>query len=306
MKKLLLIFVIPLVSCIFYGCSTNDDFSSFEKGKTNFPSYIEEYGIALAKEFRQTAYNLNEMGIFYSHADASPEFRERFFNDWYAASPTATRSGISEKDMDIYADPIAFAEGYRNLTDIQKKFIARIISESESSNSSEEFFSRLLSINKDIYAQVPEIEQERLFMVSSTLYYLVGEIESLKKSGQMFAGTFNSMPLLKTRSENGDGFWGECSEFFSNVAYTVGMYISRPGGQAIVKAVSRVVTIGGYVGYSIIACLLMTGDTPQYKQYCIDKYVACIQAGILYQWQCDACRIYCEGQHGVWDCPRPN
>ena len=57
---------------------------------------------------------------------------------------------------------IHFIEGYRNLTHIQIEFIRRILKECDETTSYEDFGNRLANINKDIFKQVPEIEQENI------------------------------------------------------------------------------------------------------------------------------------------------
>ena len=68
-----------------------------------------------------------------------------------------------------------FVERYRTLTEVQIKFIHRIIYECENSQSDYELLKKLSHLKDVIYTDVPEIEQERLLNVISVLFYSVKE-----------------------------------------------------------------------------------------------------------------------------------
>lgn len=164
MRKIL-IFCLPLIICL-QGCSSSDEFWPLkERHITNFPSSSEKYGKAVAEEIRGMVGNLNEMGVDYSRANNTPEFKAEFYKDIYTASPTLIRTKSSVNQIEMA--PEVFAERFANLTEIQKKFIGRIIKECEESTSFEDLANRIIDINDDIYSFVPEIQQERLFNITS-------------------------------------------------------------------------------------------------------------------------------------------
>ena len=243
--------ILTTVVCvvIFSGCSIEDDFVNLENTETtNFPAHIEKYGKAFAIELRQTINNLNEQGVNYSQAENTPEFKERFYKDWYKASPTLTRSNISMDQIEL--SPQQFAEGYRNLTPIQIEFIKRIIDEGQKASSYEELFRVLKNINKDICAHVPKIEQERLLYTTAVLYYGLSEIQKLENQGQMLLTPNSNMysPLIKTRSES-ESVGGWCRKFLATT-WAIAIGEPTPAGE-IVAAITTVV-VGGILLYEII------------------------------------------------------
>lgn len=82
--------------------------------------------------------------------------------------------------------PEIFTERFNNFTNIQIEFIERITKEINESTSFSDFATKLININKDIYSDVPKIEQERLFNVTAVFYYALGEIDKLEQQGQCF------------------------------------------------------------------------------------------------------------------------
>lgn len=295
--------ILSILGCIavFSHCSADNDFLSSNKTtEANFPKHIENYGKTLAKELRQTIYNLNEMGIDYSDAKDTPEFKERFFSDWSKASPTLTKSGIS--DNNFQQDPKLLAEKLSNLTKIQREFLDRIIKESQTSSSLDVFKGRLSNINKEIYKQVPEIEQERLFLVTATLFYSVSLFEDLKLQGQMLITPYSSMKFVKTRSESGGGAWGMCKQYFSAVVIALGTISTSEVVTACVYASAQALFI-------VTVCFTMTGDTNiAVREKCLDRYVDCSAKGPRGDgkeiWKCDGIYKYCLAQNGVWDISR--
>lgn len=306
MKKIF--FYLFSATVLLQSCSTNEDFLNPEtSNKINFPKHIEEFGKLMANEIGQTVKSLNERGVDYSNADNSSAFREQFYQDWNNASPTIMKTRATISQMQI--DPITIAEGRRNLTEIQITFIDRIINECAQTVSYDNLCNRLININKDIYSQVPPIEQERLFYITSALYYGIGEILHLEKQGQMLVTPQTKLQMLriKTRSEPGGDFGESCRKIYESVcSYVVGAVITT--GEIVVSVSSTV--IAGAVVFAIVLC----SDTPQYKKECEEKYADCIAAGGRWTYpnsggygytMCARCLEYCKLQHGDWDCPRP-
>lgn len=264
--------MVIVCATFFSNCSIKDDYiDSREIEKINYPAHIEEYGKTFAAELRQTINNLNEQGVNYSQAKNTPEFKERFYKDWYSASPALTRSNVSIDQIGI--SPEKFAEGYRNLTAIQIEFIQRIIQEGEKVSSYEKLFKVLKNINNDIYAQVPKIEQERLLYTTAVLYYGLSEIQNLEKQGQMLLTPNSNLhsPLVKTRSESGGDVGGWCRKFLAATwAFAIGE--PTPAGE-IVASIATVITVGGILLYEIIVC--KNGSGGDTDDYCQQKFASC-------------------------------
>lgn len=291
----ILTFIVCIV--VFSHCSIDEDYLMQEQAEeANFPAHIEKYGKTLAEELRQTVYNMNKMGVDYSDAINTPEFKERFYNDFYNAIPVKTRSNLSKEQIGL--SPEAFAEGYRNLTTIQIDFIKRIIDEGQKTSSYGELFNVLININKDIYAQVPKIEQERLLYTTAVLYYGLSEIQHLEQQGQMLVTPIKSMlPIVKTRGESGGAFEGICTRFLTTT-WAIAVGEPTPTGEIVASVIT--VIVGGILLYEVITCSDTSGSTGGSRyEYCQNKFENCyspIPNG------CGTCLQYCLTQ-GYWPTP---
>ena len=196
------------VGIMVQSCNDGDEASN---ENANFPEYAEKYGKVISKEFYNTVERLNKMGVDYSKANKSDAFKTQFYNDLEKIHPNIVNNMQQ-------LDPVVFEEKIRILTDVQIKFIQRIIQDCRKSTSYQDLSDRLMSINKDIYAYVPEIEQERLFNVTAVLYYGMKEIQNLEKQGQMLRTPHNDLQgiRLKSGGESG-GFGSFCSSFLATV-----------------------------------------------------------------------------------------
>ena len=239
---------------------------------------------------------MNREGIDYSDANGSPEFQRKFYTDWLNASPSTTKSGLTADQ--ILPDPVTIVEKYRNLTPAQSGFIRRITDECGRSESYEQFCTALAGITKKIHRDVPVIEQERLLYIVSALYYGLSEIYNLQIKGQFPAASQAGLraPLIKTRSEGGDGFWGSCRQIFQSVCnYVVGAVIDT--GE-VVTSISRTV-VGGVAVFAVVLCF--KGDTgpESNREYCMPLLDKCLGIwGGKYN-QCDVCYRFCLAQ-GYW------
>ncbi len=305
MKKIF--FYIFSISVLLQGCSMDDNMlDPLQDDEANFPARSQELGKAVAKELREIVTRLNEMGVDYSDADSSPEFKEQFFEDIDKVVPSNFhRRGSSIEQL----SPDEFIEGINSLTEVQIKFVERIIEECGKSMSYEDLSRRLIAINKDISTSVPKIEQERLFNVTAILYYGTKEIQNIEKQGQMIPTPYNVTPIrLRSGNESGDGggFWGQCREITTYVWSLTAGAIYYTG--EIVKSVTWKPAIGLF---AVVLCF--QGDTNENRTYCLRQYEGCINAGGPWTYpnsggygktMCNACYEYCLSQK-VWDCPRP-
>lgn len=298
MKKNQILSILCLMSLFLCNCNMLENEELFDDVKTPdetyLPAHIEEYGKSIAKELYNTVKNLSKSGVDYSDANSSTTFKERFFNDFDKASPTKTKSATINP---MQLTPKVFAERVNNLTQIQIKFIDRIIKECDKSESYTDIAKRLVKVNKDIYSEVPEIQQERLFTVTAVLYYGIKEIQNLEEQGLMPRTPRSNMQYLRLKSgnnESGGSLGGSCRKFLATT-WAIALGEPTPVGE-IVASVATVI-IGGILLYEVVVCAANTID-------CSAKYVECVSKGSLPSWKCNDCRVYCEGQH-VWDCPRP-
>ena len=143
MKKV--VFIVFCIALLTQSCSQSDDFvdtqSAFEKEivkeEIDFPRQVEAYGKAVAEEIENTVGKLNDLNADYSEIGDSKNFREKFLEDWYNASPTIARSRAAGDVQPIQMTMSAaeFMERYNSLTDIQLEFIRKIISECDESRS---------------------------------------------------------------------------------------------------------------------------------------------------------------------------
>jgi hypothetical protein len=251
MKKIF--FYIFSISVLLQGCSMEDDvLNPTQVNDADFPSVSEEYGKAVAKELRGIVTSLNELGVDYSDADSSPEFKERFYGNLnQTMSPGLLRStnAISQTQM----SPEVFIEKVKNLTALQIKFVERIIEECGESTSYDDFSKRLLAINKDISSSVPEIQQERLYNITAVLYYGMGEIENLEKQGQMLSTPYNGVqPVrLKSGNESGGGWGASCRKFLATV-WVIAVGEPTPAGEIVASVIT--VVVGGILLYEVVTC----------------------------------------------------
>lgn len=274
MKKLFFYFI--CIAVIFVGCSKSDISFINDAEEINFPSQSEIYGKAVAKEFSELVNHLNEMGVNYSDADNSPEFRHRLYNDLnqvVSRHPLKNMNSVKQAQL----PPEIFLEGFNSLTEIQKIIIERIINECNESVSYEDLYRRLIGINKDITSSVPKIQQERLFNVTATLFYGAKEIQYIENQGQMIPTPYNviSPMRLKSGSEPGDGsggFWGQCQQISAYV-WTLAVGAITSTGE-VVKSVTWNPAISLFL---VVLCF--QGDTNPDREYCLRQYESCIGAG---------------------------
>ena len=113
------------------------------------------------------------------------------------------------------------------MTDIQLEFIHKIIGECEKSRSSQDLLARLVALNKEIHAQVPEIEQERLLNVIAVLYYGGQKIVYLEHQGLMLRTPYNNIKLskVKTRGPEDGGNIGEWCRKITATVWTIAMLL---------------------------------------------------------------------------------
>lgn len=292
-------FYIFSITVLLQGCSMDDNVlnpSQFDEA--NFPPLSEKYGKAVAERLREIVTSLNEMGVDYSNADNSPEFTQRFYDDIGKATSYDLLRNINSTTR-TQMSPDVFIEKISNLTDIQIKFIERIIEECGESTSYDDLSKRLIVINKDIYASVPEIQQERLFNVTAVLYYGINEIQNLEKQGQMIPTPYNAVrPIrLKSGDESGGGLGASCRKFLATV-WTIAVGEPTPTGEIVASVIT--VIVGGVLLYEVITCAANnTKKCDSYRDQCVAKGWK-YENGEWIKMECNQCYWYCM-TNGEWN-----
>lgn len=298
MKTNLLITILLMTTVLlFCQCSKTEfeDFSSKEQIE-NFPKTSKQFGLAVAKELNGTIRNLHKQGVDYSKANGTAKFKESFYNDFFKASPSA----IKTKSTTCVAttSPEEFMRRVNNLTKIQIDFIEKIIKECNASTSDADFYKKLITINDDIYASVPKIQQERLFNITSVLYYGMKEIQSLDAQGLMIPTPRSNMQhlLVKTKSESGGG---EACRNVLAASFAVAIATPIPGDEVIIG-----VTLIGYIAalqlYEYIVCTKKSSSSSDHE-YCMTYFEKCRKSSTIPYNQCEQCYRYCVSQ-GFWNC----
>ncbi|WP_455963037.1 hypothetical protein [Bacteroides bouchesdurhonensis] len=305
---------------LFMSCSQSDEFTNeltvleeeTMKDEISFPEPIEAYGKAVAREIRVTVERLNEMNVDYSKANGSKEFREKFYKEWFDASPSIARTRAAGISVPTVMSPTEFAERYNELTEAQINFIQQIIDECKKSTSYQNLLDRLSDMKEKICSQVSEIEQERLLNVISVLYYGVKEISYLEDQGLMLRIPSNNIQLsrVKTRGENDDFIPASCRKFLATI-WTIAVGEPTAAGEIVASVASVTVLVGSTLVfmYEVIVCAAEESEDFD----CANEYGICMGNGGKWTernsggWgrtMCELCFRYCQKEH-VWECPRP-
>ena len=269
MKKAL--FYLLTLFLLTQGCVKDNNTLNHEFNPNSLilPSHIQDFGKRVAEEIKQSVYLLNKSGVDYSFTTEIKDLKQQFSQDWLKLYPDSKAFGTNP----IIGNTKAFMEGYKNLTEIQIKFIDYLSEECAKSISYDDFVNNLNYILNDIYHEVPEIEQERLLYIISILYYSVSEIQNLEKGGQMFPTPYSELNIqrLKTRSESGS-FGENCRKIYQTICtYVVGAVIST--GEYVAAITTELLA-----GVSLFAVILCSDTRPHLtRQECLEKYIDCIE-----------------------------
>jgi hypothetical protein len=277
------------------GCFKSKDQSASNGSgvELNFPAQSEKYGKEVAKEMRGIVSNLNEVGYDFTNVKYNAEAKNKFYMDAFAASPTVRRTKGKAPNIETFMASVA--ENQTILTEIQIKFVDRIINEFSLSKSTKDLADRALKINKDIYATVLSIQQERIFNTAAVLYYGVLELDKLEKEG-LLTQKINS-PRLKASADSEDGgLGGSCTKFLAT-GWTIAVGEPTPAGEIVMSVVT--VIVAGVWLYEVITCskpTTGTGTGNPNQAYCQMRYATCTSIIIN---GCSTCLQYCLVQ-GYW------
>lgn len=295
MKKNLSIAVLLATTILlFCQCSETEfetDYATKEQ-EVNFPDAARQFGLTVAKELNGAIRNLHKKGADYSNANETVNFKEKFYNDFFKASPSAikTRSTVSE----VQISPEEFARRVNNLTKAQLDFIDRIIKECSVSTSYPDYYTRLIKINNDIYNSVPKIQQDRLFNVTSVLYYAMKEMQNLEQKGFTIPNPRSNIQqvLVKTRSESGGGNFGDTCRKFLATTWAIAIGEPTPAGEVVASLVT--VFVAGVWLYEVVVC----SKTNLNYDFCQEKWENCWAPPSTIN-NCEQCYRFCV-QQGFW------
>lgn len=289
MKRFLVYLILVLIFC---QCSKNNANDEKEK-QLNVSEFSDAFGRSVASDIHEIALSLHKAGVDYSDADASEEFKCRYYEDLSKICKPITKgtnlfleNGISVSE---------FVVAYRTLTKKQLHYVNRIIDDTANSVSYSDMMNRLVQIADDISRDVPEIQQERLQNIVAVLYYGAKEMQYLDDNGLM-VNTPVRVNRLKTRSETTDG--ATCRVLLETI-WTIAVGEPTPTGE-IVASIATVL-IGAVWYYEVVVC---KDSYAENRDWCIKLYEKCKEQNppILY---CYDCLEYCRVQ-GVWpdyNCP---
>lgn len=286
MKTCIFTSVLIVMMLIFSQCSKLGNESDFGKEELSLPQSVEQLGKAVAKDLHSTVVNLHRMGVDYSDADASEAFYGRFMTDYLAASPNAAKTK-GHVDFAEMTSPEVFVQGLKNLTEIQLKYIDKIIAKTSEPDSYADMRCALKDLSIEIQQSVPDIQQERLLNIISVLYYSSIELQYLEEQGLMPRTPRSVLNSIKTRSE-----WisDSCRKF---LAATWAIAVGEPTPAGDIVASVLMVYVGAMLLYEVIVCKKSYSTN---RAKCQKRYEDCyspIPDG------CSQCLQYCLTQ-GTW------
>jgi len=173
----------------------------------------------------------------------------------------------------------------------QLEILGKIAKAKNKSKSYIAFSKRLAKINNEIHKNVPKNEQDRLFYITSALYYGLKEINNLVRDGVLPGNpegeglTLSSLVRLKcanTEEDPEESSWWNDPESLAGV-WALAVAEPTPVGEAVALVLTGIV--GSYY-------VITRAD-------CIAAYVDCV----LYSSNnnCSDCLHYCIVQ-GNWNC----
>lgn len=279
-RCLLLVFI----AILGIQCSENFE-EKFENKEIDFTPDIKKTGMDVAYEIRVQVKNMYQQKIF---------TRSHLENDEILKMKTVLNQDYGIQDLKTIAHRI------NSLTPIQRKILKQISEAKKESSSFDDFASKLESINDNILKNVPEVEQKRLLLVNSIIYYSYKEINALMSEGFLPRRTLLTIPRTKSRNEitgptSGSlGDW--CKEGLSTV-WLAAAIEPTPVGEVV--ATGLTIIAGGVLLYEfLVYCFTSPGLS---QKQCAELYADCLNKGGKLGGECYDCYRYCETQ-GVWNC----
>lgn len=304
MKKIFVL--LGMIVILLSQCSENDEMVFDNEISSGFSKQADEYGKLVASHIREIvreAYNSEEIEFITSREQINQLVRtvgEKLPIHELSRSSKLPFDHMTKEQI------VEMAQKVKSLSNEQLEVIEMISNAKRESNSAGEFSQKLLDIKEYIKENVLEIEQERLLMVVSALYFSLKEVEALVSEGYL-PGEYSrsSQVNMMTRSgEAGDvtgptpgniATW--CKEGLSTV-WLVAVAEPSPVGELI--ATGATLIVGGYLLYQyMVHCYVSPGYT---VEECLELYIKCMNLPGEYEGgRCYDCYRYCEAQK-VWNC----
>ena len=277
MKKCLTLFLIAVCLIVSFQCGS-PDYLQEPISNINVPESSDHFGKSVALELELLVRDLHKKGVDYSQLNDADELYSKYCDDLYLIRPEIFETKSLENSLH---GPDEFVYRINLLTDIQVKFINQIINECNNCSSYKELYERLAIINNEIRKDVPDIQQERLFNVTSFLYYSMKSIEKLESEGVIIPSPVvdNNRFITKSIGNN-------CRKVIK-ATWAAALCEPTPFGEAIFLATA--VVIAGIVMYEIIVCK----SDYSYCQYLFENCYSDIPDG------CAICLQYCLN-NGEW------
>ncbi|MGJ1421336.1 hypothetical protein ACR79T_17080 [Sphingobacterium spiritivorum] len=291
MKKIFLIALLCFMAFL-QGCSKkeNDLDPIKNPNEINLPKESHEFGKAVAKEIRSIVLTIKKKGFDYSKLPDSLSYYDKISKDIYQASSNSVKTNSSIPQM---IENLKLNDRLSNLSDRQIEFVNRIINEVNKSQLLKDLQKTISNLNKEISNNIPKIEQERLFNVTSVLYYSSYEIQKLEDDGHMVSLSKNGNKKLKSTFNRQVTIPEYCKRFMA-LGWAIAVGEPTPAGE-IVMSVVTVGFVGALVLYEVVTCQKISGGK-LHRVYCDYRWRTCYSP---YPNNCSICLRYCLTQ-GVW------
>lgn len=279
-KCLLLVFITIL------GIQCSNSFEeSFREEEILFTPEIDKVGKDVALNIRKRVENM---------------YQQRILTKSHFKNNEILKINSQLREDNILPNLKTIANRINSLSPVQKNVLKQISDAKKESCSYEEFAYKLKCINAYILQEVPEIEQIRLLVVNSIIYYSYKEINALISEGYLPQKTLLSFSRLKTPSEDLGPTSGSIGEWCKSGLSTVWLAATlEPSPFGEVVATGATIVVGGILLYEfLVYCFSNSGLS---QKQCAELYSDCIQKGGKLGGECYDCYRYCETQ-GVWNC----
>lgn len=258
MAKHLIPYLLGISTLLLCHCDSSSFIIDHNNG-LNFPESSKKFGESIANELEKSIRSLHMAGVDYSHIVDADELRISLYKDLHTNRPEIFKTKSTNIELPFESQD--FIKQLNTLTRIQIDYINRIIRECGSSLTYRDLYENLKNINKDILKNIPDIQQERLFNVTSFLYHSMKILEDLESQGIVIPTSANNTNQLSTKSYIGDN----CRKVIA-ATWAAALAEPSPFGEAI--AFATTLMISGMILYEIIVC-------PTDYSYCQSLYENC-------------------------------
>jgi len=289
-----IISLITLTQCDYV--SDSDKF--LEQQRPIFPENSKDFGVEVANCINHAIKGFHKSGIDYSNAEVNSDFRHRFYKDYFQNFPNVN-TDEGKQIIDHQFSASVHSRGLSNLTDIQLSVIDMITSECAKSVTYDDFYDVICKINAKICESVPDIQQERLYNITSALYYGMREIQRLESNGYIIPTPNREIKsaVAKSRSESGGSVGGTCRTVLATT-WAIALGEPSPFGEIVASVIT--VAVAGVLMYEVLLCPAGSSNggssTDDRWNYCQFKFSRCYSPRPD---ACGTCLQYCM-QQGSW------